>query len=124
MKVSRLFLISSSISLLYCILTICFIDYLSVPWTDEIGTADTAINVVLYGQWKSDVWLYIYQPLHAFFLIPWIFIFGISHTSVCSMNVIIAFISSCYSMDNNKDGIDAAFDVMNQIFSDNIYKIC
>lgn len=96
MKVSRLFLISSSISLLYCILTICFIDYLSVPWTDEIGTADTAINVVLYGQWKSDVWLYIYQPLHAFFLIPWIFIFGISHTSVCSMNVIIAFISSCY----------------------------
>ena len=96
MKVSRLYLISSSISFLYCILTICFIDYLSVPWTDEIGTADTAINVVLYGQWKSDVWLYIYQPLHAFFLIPWIFIFGFSHASVCSINVFIAFISSCY----------------------------
>lgn len=96
MKMSRLFLISASISFLYCILTICFIDYLSAPWTDEIGTADTAINFVLYGEWKSDVWLYIYQPLHAFFLIPWIFIFGISHTSVCSMNVIIAFISSCY----------------------------
>ena len=35
--------------------------------------------------------------------------------------IITAFISSCYSMDNNKDGIDAAFDVMNQIFSDNMY---
>lgn len=35
--------------------------------------------------------------------------------------IITAFISSCYSLDNNKDGIDAAFDVMDQIFSDNMY---
>lgn len=35
--------------------------------------------------------------------------------------IITAFISSCYSMDNNKDSIDVAFDVMNQIFSDNMY---
>lgn len=32
-----------------------------------------------------------------------------------------AFISSCYSMDSGKDGIDMAFDVMNQIFSDKMY---
>ncbi|MCR4948080.1 MAG: hypothetical protein K6A15_02885 [Treponema sp.] len=35
--------------------------------------------------------------------------------------IISAFISSCYAMENNKDGIDTAFDVMNQIFSDRLY---
>lgn len=33
-----------------------------------------------------------------------------------------AFIASCYSMDSGKDGINTAFDVMYQIFSDKIYE--
>lgn len=35
--------------------------------------------------------------------------------------VITAFISSCYSIADNKDGVESAFDVLNQIFSDAAY---
>ncbi len=35
--------------------------------------------------------------------------------------VISAFISSCYSISENKDGIETAFNVLNQIFSDPLY---
>lgn len=35
--------------------------------------------------------------------------------------VISAFISSCYSISENKDGIETAFNVLNQIFSDPMY---
>lgn len=78
-----------------CICSILALNFTSVPWTDEIGTADTAINFVLYGRWNSDVWVYMYQPLHALLLICWLKIWGISHVSVCAMNVIIAFGATC-----------------------------
>ena len=35
--------------------------------------------------------------------------------------VISAFISSCYSISENNDGIETAFNVLNQIFSDAMY---
>jgi len=69
------------------------IDYISFPWLDEIGTSDTAVNVTLYGNWVSHVWKYSYNPLHAFLLIPWLIIWGVSHLSVCSFTVLLSFIS-------------------------------
>ncbi len=65
-------------------------NYIAVVWFDEIGTSDTPINVVLYGQWDSNVWHYTYNPLHAFILIPWLHVFGISHASVCNLNIIFS----------------------------------
>ncbi|EPF25714.1 hypothetical protein HMPREF1221_01705 [Treponema socranskii subsp. paredis ATCC 35535] len=35
--------------------------------------------------------------------------------------VITAFISSCYSIADNNDGVESAFNVLNQIFSDPMY---
>ena len=68
-------------------------NYIAVVWYDEIGTSDTPINVVLYGKWDSEVWHYTYNPLHAFLLIPWLHIFGISHASVCNLNIILSLVT-------------------------------
>ena len=65
-------------------------DYIAVVWYDEICTSDTPINVVLYGKWDSEVWHYTYNPLHAFILIPWLHLFGVSHASVCNLSIIFS----------------------------------
>lgn len=71
-------------------------DYIAVPWNDEIGTADTAVNYVLFGKWDSNVWHYTYNPIHAFLLIGWLKIFGISHAIVCNVNVFISLLAFLY----------------------------
>ena len=76
-------------ALFYCILQ----NYIAVVWFDEICFSDTPINYILYGKWHSFVWNYTYNPLHAFLLMGWMKIFGISHASVCNMNILFALIS-------------------------------
>lgn len=85
-----------SITLSAIILAIAYImllDSIVTPWLDEMGTADTAINFHLFNKWESNVWNYTYNPLHGFLLTIWVSLFGISHTSVCGMNVVLALIS-------------------------------
>lgn len=92
-KQKQLYYIGLGLSLLFAVAYVLFIDYISFPWRDEIGTSDTAVNVALYGEWISHVWKYSYNPLHAFLLIGWLKIWGVSHLTVCSFTVLLAFVS-------------------------------
>lgn len=87
---------SDLFSVIICVFCLLIITPCTIPWLDEIGTADTPINYVLYGQWSSDVWQYTYNPLHAFLLIGWISIFGISHTAVISLNFILTLVATLW----------------------------
>lgn len=78
------------LSALFAVCYFVLIPHTTIPWCDEIGTTDTSVNVLKYGKWTSHVWKYSYNPLHAFLLIPWLSIFGISHTSVCGFSVLWA----------------------------------
>ena len=91
-KAQRYFSIGLGIALMFAIAYILCIDYISFPWRDELGTSDTAVNVALYGKWTSHVWKYSYNPLHAFLLIAWLKIWGVSHMTVCSFTVLLAFV--------------------------------
>ena len=91
-KEQQQYLIGLGISLLFSIAYVLCIDYISFPWRDEVGTSDTAVNVALYGEWTSHVWKYSYNPLHAFLLIGWLKIWGVSHLTVCSFTVLLAFV--------------------------------
>lgn len=93
-QVNKNLYICCCVSLLMCIFHICMLDYTAFPSGDEIGTADSAINWLTNGEWYSAVWVYTYHPLHNFLLTLWLSVFGISHMAVCSMNVLIAFITS------------------------------
>lgn len=93
---SRKWLPVTAAGLLFAVVYMAIQDYIAVPWNDEIGTADTAVNYVLFGKWDSNVWHYTYNPLHAFLLIGWLKIFGISHAIVCNMNVFIALLAFLY----------------------------
>ena len=91
-KERQLYYAGLGIALLFAVTYVLFIDYISFPWRDEIGTSDTAVNVALYGEWTSHVWKYSYNPLHAFLLIGWLKIWGVSHMAVCSFTVLLAFV--------------------------------
>ena len=91
-KERQLYYAGLGIALLFFFFFVLFIDYISFPWRDEIGTSDTAVNVALYGEWTSHVWKYSYNPLHAFLLIGWLKIWGVSHMAVCSFTVLLAFV--------------------------------
>ena len=93
---SRKWLPVTAAGLLFAVVYMAIQDYIAVPWNDEIGTADTAVNYVLFGKWDSNVWHYTYNPLHAFLLIGWLKIFGISHAIVCNINVFIALLAFLY----------------------------
>lgn len=92
LKQNRLFIIGLFISLTFVLINLLTLNWYPLPWVDEVSTADTAINVALQGKWVSTVWHYSYNPLHAFLLIPWVWIFGVSHISVTSFNFVFAFI--------------------------------
>ncbi len=72
---------------------ICFADYLSLPWCDEVGTADAAVNLSLNRGWGSQVWTYSYNVLHVHLLWGWLKGFGISHRTVCALDVVLAWCS-------------------------------
>lgn len=92
------FRVGVSLSLIICIVGVCSLNYLALPSGDEIGTADSAINFVLHKEWWSAVWVYTYHPLHNFILVPWLYIFGVSHVSVCALDIIIAFMASIVAL--------------------------
>lgn len=91
-KEQRVNYIGLGIALLFAIAYVVCIDYISFPWRDEVGTSDTAVNVALYGEWTSHVWKYSYNPLHAFLLIGWLKLWGVSHLTVCGFTVLLAFV--------------------------------
>lgn len=80
------------LALLFALLNILTLNWYPLPWIDEICFTDTPVNVVLQKEWVSTVWKYSYNPLHAFLLIPWLYLFGISHLAVTSINVVFSFI--------------------------------
>jgi len=81
------------LSWLFCGLTLAAINFVSVPWVDEVGTTDTAANLALNGQWISHCWQYSYNLLHLFLLTVWIKVFGVTHFAVCALNVVLAGIA-------------------------------
>ena len=70
-----------------------FADYLHLPWCDELCFADTAVNLALDRGWGSHVWPYSYNLLHVHLLWGWLKCFGISHRTVCALDVVLAWCS-------------------------------
>jgi hypothetical protein len=91
-SLNKLFTFGAIISVLFVLINLLTLNWFPLPWLDEVGTSDTSINVVLYGKWFSTAWQYSYNLLHAFLLISWIWIFGVSHAAVISLNIVIALI--------------------------------
>lgn len=92
LRKNKLYFIGIALSALFFLINIMTLNWYPLPWVDEVLFSDTPINVVLTGKWFSTAWRYTYSPLHAFLLIPWIWCFGISHTAVTSLNIVIAFL--------------------------------
>ena len=80
------------ISIVLCALMISTLDYVCFPWCDEVCTTDTAANICLHGVWNSYIWPYSYNPLHLQLLTAWVWVFGVSHMSVCSFGCFLALI--------------------------------
>ena len=97
------FSIGIYLSMILCVIGIITLNYMALPSGDEIGTADSAINFVLHGEWWSAVWIYTYHPLHNFILVPWLYIFGVSHVSVCALDIVIALIATIVGLKALKD---------------------
>ena len=72
---------------------------------DEVYFADAPANLLLNGGWKSHIlWgQFFYQPLHAFLLIPWMFVLGVSHFSVCGFGVFWGLITCLLLVKYAKD---------------------
>ena len=92
---SKRYLIGTCVASLLTAIIITTLDFTTAPWVDECGTADTAVNLLLFGKWQSHVWLYSYNPLHLHLLTIWLWLFGISHMSVCSLGVVTGLILFC-----------------------------
>ena len=95
MKLQKLLTYLGITSIACCIVVLCSLEHISFPWFDEIGTADTAINVVNGNSWHSGVWPYSYNFFHLFLLELWVKIFGVSHISVCSINCLLFCAAWC-----------------------------
>lgn len=112
------------LNIVYACLSIILICCYYTPWVDEVGTADVAVNFAKTGIWNSNVWLYTYNPLHAFLLIGWIKIFGVSHLSICAINLGIAFIISLISVKILKSDLNIRDSVSLSIFSTAYWVLC
>ncbi len=75
------------------LITLYIATQLRFPEIDEIYFMDAPANLILNGGWKSHIlWgQFMYQPLHAFCLVLWMFVFGVSHFAVCGFGVLIGF---------------------------------
>lgn len=71
-------------------------DYVEIPWVDGVCTADSAINLVTKGEWRSYAWNYTYQPLYGLLLAGWVWLFGVSHAVTCSLGVCLYALSFVY----------------------------
>lgn len=79
---------------LFCV-TLYIATQCRYPEIDELFFVDAPANFLLNGGWKSHILYseFLYQPLHAILLIPWMFIFGVSHFSECAFGVLMGFIT-------------------------------
>lgn len=82
---------------LYCI-TLYVATQCRYPEIDEIYFTDASANLVLNGSWESHILFsqFFYQPLHAFLLIPWMALFGVSHFAVCGFGVFLGFLTCVF----------------------------
>ncbi len=91
--------IRNNIVLLVTVFLYCITLFVATQWRypeiDEIYFTDAPANLLLNGKWMSHIlWSqFLYQPLHAVFLVPWMFAFGVSHFSVCAFGVFLGFIT-------------------------------
>lgn len=76
----------------FAVLLMLIVDYNQRPWIDEVGTADSAINWVTKGEWRSNVWNYTYQPAYTVVLAGWLSVFGVSHAAVCNLGVFLTLL--------------------------------
>lgn len=80
------------ISIVFFIIRIVEINA-TIPWVDEVMLADPAVNYLLHGTWVSTA-NHISFSLGQLLLVPWLFVFGISHISVCAYSAFWALLTS------------------------------
>lgn len=80
----------------FAALYVSLADYVEIPWVDGVCTADSAINLVTKGEWRSYAWNYTYQPLYGLLLAGWVWLFGVSHAVTCSLGVCLYALSFVY----------------------------
>ena len=75
------------------------------PELDELYFADAPVNLLINGQWRSHIVFsqFLYQPLHAFLLVPWLFVMGVSHHSVCGFGVLLGLITCILLVKYSKE---------------------
>lgn len=80
----------------FAALYVSLADYVEIPWVDGVCTADSAINLVTKGEWRSYAWNYTYQPLYGLLLAGWVWLFGVSHAVTSSLGVCLYALSFVY----------------------------
>ncbi len=88
------FLLAVVVSCAFCCLMLSGLESQTVPWMDEVFLADTPASILSRGEFNSSLDLYAYNPLFLFMSLPWLYVFGVSHFTVCSLNVFIALLAS------------------------------
>ncbi|MDR1563024.1 MAG: hypothetical protein LBS54_08125, partial [Dysgonamonadaceae bacterium] len=90
-----------AVSLFFIVLNLFTLAWTPLTWIDEIMFVDSPVNFILDGQWRTTAWwgengkVYsTYPPLCQFLLVPWIYLFGVSPTSLRSLNIVIVFFIS------------------------------
>lgn len=83
--------INIGIAFFLSLLYICFANYYSFPWCDEIYFSGPAANFISRGEWFTAGIANPYSPLYSLLLAGWFLIFGVSHLAAVSLEVLIAF---------------------------------
>lgn len=96
LKEDNLFCFTLCLVTFFAVLMASLLPFVTTPWVDEVGTSDAAIAILNGRTFHSHVWSYSYNPLHFFVLIGWLSLVGISHFSVCALNIVIHVITSFY----------------------------
>ena len=80
-------------NLVFAILTLIGAAYCTFPWCDELVLADAPANWALHGVLEGRVWPCTYNFLYPALLSVWFKIFGVSHSTTCSLSVLAAFLA-------------------------------
>lgn len=79
--------------MLFAVLSIVKLFYNHPGWADEFCLSDKAINVALYGDHLSTYWPETQVGIFYRMLALWLKVFGVSHVSVCSLEVLFAMLT-------------------------------
>ena len=96
LKEDNLFCFTLCLVTFFAVLMASLLPFVTTPWVDEVGTSDAAIAILNGRAFHSHVWPYSYNPLHFFVLTIWLSLVGVSHFSVCALNIVIHVITSLY----------------------------